>query len=117
MTVFDVDASEVVPTLELIEEVAVAVFDEEVFMELVFVITFIISPLMSTNRPSTFSRVFFTPCVLSLIFAMLASCFARPAEMESMQSSCTKTGIALRIIEKKSFYFKHQLHPGSENPA
>ena len=117
MTVFDVDVSEVVPTLELIEEVAVAVFDEEVFMELVFVTTFIISALMSTNRLSTFSRVLFAPCVFSAIFEMLTSCFARPSEMESMQSSCTKTGIALRIIEKKSFYFKHQLHPGSENPV
>lgn len=75
MTVFDVDSSEVVPTLELME------------------------------------------FVLPLIFAMLTSCFARPSEMEPMQSSCTKTGIALRIIEKKSFYFKHQLHPGSENPV
>ena len=105
MTVFDVDASEVVPTLELIEEVAVAVFEEEFLMEFVFVITVIISSPMSTNRLSTFSRVFFTPCVLLLIFAMLASCFARPSEMEPMQSSCTKTGIALRIIEKEKFLF------------
>lgn len=106
MTVFDVDASEVVPTLELIEDAAVAVFDEEVFMELVFVTIGIISPLISTNRLSTFSRVFFVPCVFAAIFEMLASCFARPSEMEPMQSSCTKTGIALRIIkEKEKFLF------------
>lgn len=117
MTVFDVDASEVVPTLELIEEVAVAVFDEEVLMACVYVLISVTSSPMPTNRLSTFSRVFFTPCVFSDIFAMLASCFARPSEMEPMQSSCTKTGIVLRIIEKKSFYFKHQLHPGSENPV
>lgn len=36
ITVFDVDASVVVPTAELREEVAVAVFDEEVLMEEVF---------------------------------------------------------------------------------
>lgn len=36
ITVFDVVASVVVPTAELIEEAAVAVFDEEVLMEDVF---------------------------------------------------------------------------------
>ena len=37
ITVFDVDASVVVPTAELREEAAVAVFDEEVLMAEVFI--------------------------------------------------------------------------------
>ena len=37
ITVFDVDASVVVPTVELRAEVAVAVFDEEVLMAEVFI--------------------------------------------------------------------------------
>ena len=37
ITVFDVDASVVAPTAELRAEVAVAVFDEEVLMEEVFI--------------------------------------------------------------------------------
>ena len=77
MTVFDVDASEVVPTLELIEEVAVAVFEEEFLMEEVSV----------------------------SIFERLACCSSISVLMLSMQSSWTKTGIALRIIEKKKFLF------------
>ena len=47
---FDVDASVVVPTAELREEVAVAVFDEEVLMAEVFIAVSIeVSTMLETS--------------------------------------------------------------------
>ena len=66
ITVFDVDVSVVVPTAELREEAAIAVFDEEVWMVLRSILLIL-------------SRVSAVSYVLSLICERLACWFARPS--------------------------------------
>ena len=97
ITVFDVDASVVVPTAELREEAAVAVFDEEVLMEEVFLSIAMLFSSMFLRTPVSILIILEAVFAVFLsIFERLACCPARSVLMSPMQSSWTRSGIVGR---------------------